>query len=196
MLIIFLSSSYSHTLFNSATPFLPNGRPPGPFFGEEAPDAFDALTPTETTDATDPEENSKPKKAKPLIRPGKAQRQARSCKNQNRNRSRSQSPRSRRPSRRDDRSRSRSRSPRPNRAAKKDQNRKARDPCSACGGSNHSFTGCFLVQGIDKYWISDDAKESFKANMKKPNFKKRVEDYRDDHEAETLESKSDHKDHS
>ena len=88
-----------------------------------------------------------------------------------------------------DRSRSskpdRSRSPKPDRnqplrqtqAAKRD-NKYRNDPCSACGGSSHSFNRCYLVQGKDRDWILEENREIFRSNMDVASFKKKVEDFR------------------
>ena len=51
-------------------------------------------------------------------------------------------------------------------------------PCSACGGTSHSFTRCYLVQGQDKDWISNKNREAFRSNMKVATFKRRVDDFR------------------
>lgn len=78
--------------------------------------------------------------------------------------------------------RSRSRSPRLGRPAKRDQRRAPRDPCSACGGNSHNFDRCFLVLGTERPWITDESRETFRENLKKADFKKKVEDARANHQ--------------
>ena len=68
----------------------------------------------------------------------------------------------------------RSRSPKANRT----KSDRKRDPCDACGGTSHAFSECYLVLGQERDWLSDEAREAFKNNMKAANFKKRVDDYR------------------
>ena len=51
------------------------------------------------------------------------------------------------------------------------------DPCSACGAKNHKFTNCFLVQRVEKSWITQDSKDTFNKKMRSPAFKKKIEDY-------------------
>ncbi len=52
-----------------------------------------------------------------------------------------------------------------NRAEKK-KKKQVREPCSACGGTTHSFTRCDLVQEQDKDWILKQNRETFRSNMK------------------------------
>ena len=75
--------------------------------------------------------------------------------------------------------RSRSRSP-----ASKDRTtanrtvKKHYGPCQACGGLSHSFKRCYLVLGREREWISEEARETFRNNMKVPSFKEEVDKVR------------------
>ena len=66
---------------------------------------------------------------------------------------------------------------RANRTEKRDR-KQGREPCSACGGTSHSFTRCYLVLGQDKDWIPEENQETFRSNMKVASFKQRVDDFR------------------
>ena len=81
---------------------------------------------------------------------------------------------------RKDRSRSRSPAPEDHTAAKSDKRDKTLGtfPCTACGGTTHSFMRCYLVQGKDKDWISEEARETFRNNMKAASFKEEVDKVR------------------
>lgn len=52
------------------------------------------------------------------------------------------------------------------------------DPCKACGGAKHGFSSCFLVKGEDKDWLSEENRKTFNENMKIPQFKKTVDEFR------------------
>lgn len=53
-----------------------------------------------------------------------------------------------------------------------------RNPCDGCGGSSHTFSKCHLVLGQERDRLPDEARETFRNNMKAASFKKRVDDYR------------------
>ena len=66
----------------------------------------------------------------------------------------------------------------PNQPRKSSGNKRAgrkKPQCPACGGYWHTFSRCFLVQGIEKDWLD---REIFDSNMKVPSFQKKVNDYR------------------
>ena len=48
----------------------------------------------------------------------------------------------------------------------------------ACGGPTHRFSRCFLVLGIEKDWLSQEARDTFTNNIKVLIFWKKVEDLR------------------
>ena len=54
---------------------------------------------------------------------------------------------------------------RPNKANKRENKREDRDPCWACGGRSHPFTRCFLAQGVEKDFLTQEARETFDNNM-------------------------------
>ncbi|MCJ1265319.1 hypothetical protein MMC22_005195 [Lobaria immixta] len=66
--------------------------------------------------------------------------------------------------------RSRSRSPtdedRPTRPNRSDKDKL----CQACGGCYHSFRKCYLVRDEDEGWIIEEARETFRNNMKVASF--------------------------
>ncbi|MCJ1347915.1 hypothetical protein MMC31_006145 [Peltigera leucophlebia] len=70
--------------------------------------------------------------------------------------------------------------PHPRRAnwAEKRDGKQVRELCLACGGTSHSFTRCYLVQGQDKDWIPNENRETFRSNMKVATFKRRVDDFK------------------
>ncbi|MCJ1349688.1 hypothetical protein MMC31_007929, partial [Peltigera leucophlebia] len=52
------------------------------------------------------------------------------------------------------------------------------DPCKACGGTKHGFSSCFLVKGDDKDWLLKENRKTFDENMKIPQFKKTLDEFR------------------
>ena len=62
--------------------------------------------------------------------------------------------------------------------AEKRGKKQVRKPYSECGGTTHSFTRCYLVQGQDKDWIPEKNRKTFRSNMKMATFKKKVDEFR------------------
>lgn len=56
--------------------------------------------------------------------------------------------------------------------------RDSENPCQACGVDNHKFKRCYLVKGIEKHWITEQARKTIRDNMKTPTFKAEVDKYR------------------
>lgn len=123
--------------------------------GEEAPDT--SVTP-ESTEAT-AETPKQPKRS--------TKRKQRKSQNNQRGRRTDSNEES------SNQSTNRSRSPKSRTA-----NDRSHDPCVACGGTSHTFSRCYLVLGQERDWLTDEARDAFKNNMKAASFKKRVDDYR------------------
>ncbi|MCJ1263195.1 hypothetical protein MMC22_003065 [Lobaria immixta] len=125
--------------------------------GEEAPDAL-ATPESAKTAAEAAKQPKQPNKRKQR----KGQNPQRGCRTKSTRKEPSQQP-------------NRSRSPKANQA-KSDQNRD-RGPCAACGGTTHTFSRCFLVLGQERDWLTDEARDTFKNNIKAASFKKWVDNY-------------------
>ena len=67
---------------------------------------------------------------------------------------------------------------RPSKAKKRDEKRGDRDPCSACGGKSHPFFRCFLALGIEKKFLTQEARDTFANNMKETTSRKKIEDFK------------------
>ena len=118
---------------------------PATFDGEEPPDAA-----PEAEDAGEATQEATAKKGRKK-RAGRAEKRN---KRQQRNRSRSPAAQDR---------------PTDNRS-----DRKRWGPCQACGGMSRTFKRCYLVLGRERDWITEEARETFRNNMKVPTFKAEV----------------------
>lgn len=134
--------------------------------GEEAPDASEALDASEAPDASATPDTTEAG----VIAPEKPKLSS----NKNRQKSNNRGRRTKSTEEDSNPSTNRSCSPKSNQA-KTDRNR---DPCAACSGTSHTFSRCYLVLGQEQDWLTDEAREVFKNNMKAASFKKRVDDYR------------------
>lgn len=61
---------------------------------------------------------------------------------------------------------------------KRKDNKDESIPCSACGGSKHRFSRCYLVWGEERDFILEESRELFRKNMKDLAFWQRVKDQR------------------
>ncbi len=146
------------------------------FDDEEPPDIDDtiATASTATREPKPTDTNTKNKIKNKRRKNNRERRNNNNITNQNQSQLRGESQR--------DRSRSPVSQTRPHprsahRAEKRDK-KQVRKPCSAYGGTTHSFTRCYLVQGQDKDWIPEKNRETFRSNMKVATFKKMVDDFR------------------
>lgn len=121
--------------------------------GEEAPDASVTPESAEATAKTTAEAAKQPKQL--------TKRKQRKGQNQQRRRTDSNEESSNQPSS------NRSRFPK-----SRTTNNRKHDPCTACGGTSHTFSRCYLVLGLERDWLTDEAQDAFKNNMKAASFKK------------------------
>ena len=52
-----------------------------------------------------------------------------------------------------------------------------KNPCKACYDM-HYFNACYFILNINLFVVSEDCKKTFQKNMKKPEFKKKIETFR------------------